>query len=333
MVGALIDELHVLGKMPRAAKAMVQLRGGMAPFPETFLATITTQSDEPRSGCSPMTWSGARGARRPPDSPVLPVLYEFPMEEQTSPAKAVARSEKLAAGDAERGPVHRDRAAGGRGRGRGGEGRVLIPHLGLAAPEHPDRHGAARAGMGQRGLLGGSADVRITLDALLERCEVVDVGIDGGGLDDLLGLYVVGRDAATHDWIGWAKAWAHPVVLERRRTSRRTCATSRNRATWYWSIRSARTWNRSRRWSPRSNRPGCWTRSASTRRDWAASSMRWPTPGARREGRRHFAGWKLTGAIKTAERRLAEGAMRHADQPLMTWCVRQREGRTRGTRS
>ena len=39
-----------LGKMPRAAKAMVQLRGGMAPFPEAFLATITTQSDEPRSG-------------------------------------------------------------------------------------------------------------------------------------------------------------------------------------------------------------------------------------------------------------------------------------------
>ena len=50
VVGALIDELHVLGKMPRAAKAMVQLRGGMAPFPEAFLATITTQSDEPRSG-------------------------------------------------------------------------------------------------------------------------------------------------------------------------------------------------------------------------------------------------------------------------------------------
>ena len=71
--------------------------------------------------------------------------------------------------------------------------------------------------MGRRGLLGESADVRITLDALLERCEVVDVGIDGGGLDDLLGLYVVGRDATTHDWIGWAKARAHPVVLERRK--------------------------------------------------------------------------------------------------------------------
>jgi len=31
-------------------------------------------------------------------------------------------------------------------------------------------------------------------------------------------------------------------------------------------------------------------------------------------------GWKLQGAIKTAERHLAEGKMHHAEQPLMTWC-------------
>ncbi|MNN71450.1 Phage Terminase [compost metagenome] len=32
-------------------------------------------------------------------------------------------------------------------------------------------------------------------------------------------------------------------------------------------------------------------------------------------------GWKLGGAIKTTERKLAEGALIHADQPLMAWCV------------
>lgn len=32
-------------------------------------------------------------------------------------------------------------------------------------------------------------------------------------------------------------------------------------------------------------------------------------------------GWALTGAIKTAERSLAEGSFFHADQPLMAWCV------------
>ncbi|HIB2038576.1 TPA: terminase TerL endonuclease subunit, partial [Escherichia coli] len=32
-------------------------------------------------------------------------------------------------------------------------------------------------------------------------------------------------------------------------------------------------------------------------------------------------GWKLGGAIKTTERKLAEGVLIHGDQPLMAWCV------------
>jgi phage terminase large subunit-like protein len=32
-------------------------------------------------------------------------------------------------------------------------------------------------------------------------------------------------------------------------------------------------------------------------------------------------GWKLTGAIKTVERKLADGTLRHGGQSLMSWCV------------
>ena len=32
-------------------------------------------------------------------------------------------------------------------------------------------------------------------------------------------------------------------------------------------------------------------------------------------------GWKLTGAIKTAERKLADGSLRHSGQRLMSWAV------------
>ena len=32
-------------------------------------------------------------------------------------------------------------------------------------------------------------------------------------------------------------------------------------------------------------------------------------------------GWKLTGAIKTAERKLADGSLRHSGHGLMSWAV------------
>jgi phage terminase large subunit-like protein len=59
--------------------------------------------------------------------------------------------------------------------------------------------------------------IELTLDSLLERSEVVTVGIDGGGLDDLFGLSVIGRDKSTRDWLCWTKAWAHDDVLTRRK--------------------------------------------------------------------------------------------------------------------
>jgi phage terminase large subunit-like protein len=32
-------------------------------------------------------------------------------------------------------------------------------------------------------------------------------------------------------------------------------------------------------------------------------------------------GYKMTGPIKTAERKLAEGVIVHAGQPMMSWCI------------
>ena len=44
------------------------------------------------------------------------------------------------------------------------------------------------------------------------------MGIDGGELDDLLGLAVLGREKETRRWLLWSKAWANPSVLDRRKS-------------------------------------------------------------------------------------------------------------------
>jgi len=61
-----------------------------------------------------------------------------------------------------------------------------------------------------------AADKNLTLDELLARSQVVVIGIDGGGLDDLLGLAVLGRAEKDRQWMLWSKAWAHVSLLERR---------------------------------------------------------------------------------------------------------------------
>ena len=80
-VAALIDELHVVAKMAKAASAIRQLRGGMLPYPEAFMAFITTQSEDAPAGVFRAELMKARAIRDGrQDGAMLPVLYEFPPE-------------------------------------------------------------------------------------------------------------------------------------------------------------------------------------------------------------------------------------------------------------
>jgi phage terminase large subunit-like protein len=56
----------------------------------------------------------------------------------------------------------------------------------------------------------------VDLDSLLSRSEVVTFGGDGGGLDDLLGAAVIGREIGTRRWLIWNHAFAHEKVLKAR---------------------------------------------------------------------------------------------------------------------
>ncbi len=218
-VAVLIDELHVVAKMSKAASAIRQLRGGMLPFPEAFMAFITTQSEEAPVGVFKAELMKARAIRDGRQrGAMLPVLYEFPpaMQKDASQWQNPANWPMVTPNNGKSITVERLQEEFETARNTGEEelrawaSQHLNVEIGLAL--RSDSWAGAEQWEKQ------AAPKRCTLPELLRRCEVIDVGVDGGGLDDLLGLAAVGRCRETGDWLAWCKAWAHPIVLERRKS-------------------------------------------------------------------------------------------------------------------
>lgn len=218
---ALIDEVHLLGSIPYAADVIRQIRGGMMPFPESVLVMITTQSDHPPQGAFKTELQYARAVRDGTQTErvrLLPVLYEFPEKVQTSDDKRWMDPDlwHMVTPNLNR-SITIDALKDGFARAKQDGQSELIAwatqHLnvevGLAL--HSNRWAGADFWQ-------ANVDPEIaSLDALLARSEVAVIGIDGGGADDLMGLAVIGRCRETKDWLLWAKAWAHPTVLQRRK--------------------------------------------------------------------------------------------------------------------
>ncbi|MEN7529330.1 terminase large subunit [Cupriavidus sp. DL-D2] len=218
-VAVLIDELHVVAKMSKAASAIRQLRGGMLPFPEAFMAFITTQSEEAPVGVFKAELMKARAIRDGRQrGAMLPVLYEFPPAMQKDPSQwqNPANWPMVTPNNGKSITVERLQEEFETARNTGEEelrawaSQHLNVEIGLAL--RSDSWAGAEQWEKQ------AAPKRCTLPELLRRCEVIDVGVDGGGLDDLLGLSAVGRCRKTGHWLAWCKAWAHPIVLERRKS-------------------------------------------------------------------------------------------------------------------
>lgn len=214
----LVDELWLFGKRPNADRMLLEATGGMASRPEGFVMYLSTQSDEPPAGVFAEKLKYARGVRdgKVKDPAFLPVLYEFPKAmvesgEARRPESFGVVNPNLGASVDEEYLSRELRKAeeSGEEAVRGFLAKHLNVEIGLAL--RADRWAGAE--FWER-----AADLSLTLPALLERCDVVTVGIDGGGLDDLLGLCVLGREADSGRWLAWCHAWAHPVVLERRKS-------------------------------------------------------------------------------------------------------------------
>ena len=211
--GVLIDELHVCAKQPRADKALTQLRGGMIAYPEAFMMMITTQSDEPPVGAFRAELNRARAIRDGRTTgDLLPILYEFPEAMQRDQAQWMDRrnwhmvnpnwGRSIDGGRLE--ALHDEAAQKGEAELRTWASQHLNVEIGVAL--HSDAWRGAK-------WWASCADPALDLPELLRRSEVAVIGVDGGGLDDLLGLAVLGRERGTGRLLGWFRAWVHEDVL------------------------------------------------------------------------------------------------------------------------
>ena len=213
----LIDETHEFSTKSKAHAVFVEVRGSLAARPDGFLMQITTQSKEAPAGVFKTELEKARAVR---DGklvlPILAVLYELPE----------AMSENGGWMDPKTwGMVNPNL-------GQSVDPKFLEDELIAAKHEGPaqlaliaSQHFNVEVGVGLKAQSWTGAQFwaraeepsLVTLDELLARCEVAVVGIDGGGLDDLLAAAVVGREIGTRRWLTWAHAWAHPEVFEQRK--------------------------------------------------------------------------------------------------------------------
>lgn len=328
-VGTLVDELWLFGKKHNAANMMREALGGLASRPEGFVIYLTTQSDEPPAGIFKQKLQYARDVRdgKIIDPKFVPVIFEHPEE-------MVKRKEHLLL---ENLPMVNPNL------GYSVDTEYLNREYEVAKNGGEDtfrdfmaKHGNVEIGLNLRSDRWAGADfwegavANATLDDLIAQCEVIDIGIDGGGLDDLLGIYFIGRIKDSAKKIGCGYAWAHPSVLERRKEIAPRLNDFANDGDLTLvekvgdDVEELADMCHFIFQSGLLDKIGCDPVGIGAVLDKLEERG---IPSDKIVGVSQ--GWKLGGAIKTAERWVAGGEFAPASQPLMSWCVSNARVETR----
>ncbi|HGM6311957.1 TPA: terminase large subunit [Pseudomonas putida] len=326
-VGVLIDEAWLFGKNPKAADMIREATGGLLSRPEGFVIWLTTQSNEPPAGVFRSKLNYARGVRdgRINDNRFLPVIYEFSKEMIDSGAARKPENFHLVNPNmgfsVDRPTLERlfmQAEIDGEAELRGFLAKHLNIEIGLAL--------MSDAWVGAE-FWEPQAATWLNLEQILERCEVIDVGGDGGGLDDLLGLAVIGREVGTRRWFHWAHAWAHPSVLERRKSEAPRLKDLEAIGDLTIVKRIGDDVEEFAAIVKRVNESGLLDKVGLDPAGIGSVLDALADAGVEENKIVGISqGWKLTGAIKTTERKLAEGTLLHCGQPLMAWSCGNAKG-------
>lgn len=319
----LVDELWVFGKRSNAEAMFLEALGGQISRDEGWVIFLTTQSDEPPAGVFKEKLNYWRDVRdgKTDDRKTLGVLYEFPAamvagKDYLKPENFYITNPNL--GRSVSAEWLEDQLKKNQAKTDGTYQQFLAKHLNveIGLNLRSDRWTGSD-------FWESRGDKSVTLERILSECEVVTIGIDGGGLDDLLGYSVTGRLPGSKHWLQWNKAWLHPIGLERRKES----------APRYLDF----------------EKDGDLSIIKAVPEDvqqLAAITVQIHATGKLAKigmdpERTHKVvleglveagipedlivgisqGWRLTGAISLAERKLASGELTHAAQPLMAWAV------------
>ncbi len=213
----LIDEVWLFGKRANAESMFREAKGGLASRPEGCVIYLSTMSDEMPCGVFKQLLDYARDVRDgiKDDKAFLPLIYEFPKQliedgEHLKPENFYITNPNLGASvDLEYLISEFNKV---KDAGEESLRDFLAKHLNI------------EIGLNLRATRWAGAEVwlqqarKLSLDDIIEQSDVLEIGGDGGGLDDLLGFAVLGRHKDTREWLLYNHAWCHQIVLERRKS-------------------------------------------------------------------------------------------------------------------
>lgn len=211
----LLDEAHLLTH-PDAPRIIGQLRGGQAAISEGQMIIVTTMSDIPAAGYWKSELKKARNIRdgEAELAGYCPILYELP--------PIIAKDEKAVCD-----PENWRKVNPNLGRsvsmdwlqtsfkeaesvGRGEKLRWLSQHANVEITGYSlgdDAWGGAL-------LWHKGARPDYNLERIILESDKIACGVDGGGMDDLMALCVMGR--IDEVWVAWAHCWVAEVAMDRR---------------------------------------------------------------------------------------------------------------------
>lgn len=317
----LIDELHLFQKNAGAASMFREATGGLASRPEGCIIYLTTQANEQPCGIFKQKLDYARDVRDgiKQNNKFLPLIYEF--SKQMIEDGEHLKKENFHVPNPNYGtsvdPVQLEDDFE---QSRDGEESDFRDFLAKRLNVEIGINLRANRWAGAEYWLQQSKE--FTLDKLIEQSDVITCGIDGGGLDDLLGFAVLGRHNKSRKWWLWNHAWCNKTAVERRKENAPKYADYEKEKSLTIVERIGDDIDQLAAIAKK-----CFDSGKLDKVGLDPLGLGGLLDGLLDAGIPEdkliavVQGFKLMGYILTTERKLAEGNLYHAGQGLMTWCV------------